>query len=194
MVIDRQAEMIKELTEQAVEMMSDWPSSREKQRQFVLAYMASGFKNATEAARLAGYSVNSAKGTANKLLTLSDFSHVQEVISKLKQVFDERSTELSVASLLEIKQFHTRVLRGEEKDYQLVGVGMGEQVVKKVPASLRERQKSADSLARMVDPVANERALAEVENLKAKNAGNDTTESVVEGYLSKLEDVIDGLE
>ncbi len=143
--------LIDELKTYALDLMSDWSTSRSRQKAFILHYMASGFTNATEAARQAGYSEKTAKQLSNRMLTNVDFYHVQEIIKKLHQEFDKRSAELSVASLLEIQQFHTRVLRGEEKDFQLVGVGMGEQVIKEVPATIKDRQKSADSLTKMLE-------------------------------------------
>ncbi|MEY8463289.1 terminase small subunit [Streptococcus merionis] len=56
------------------------------------------FKNATEAARKAGYSDKTAKQISNRLLTNVDFFHVQEVIKILKENFNKRSAELSIAS------------------------------------------------------------------------------------------------
>lgn len=143
--------LIDELKTYALDLMSDWSTSRSRQKSFIINYMANGFSNATEAARQAGYSEKTAKVISSQLLTKLNFFHVQEVIKKLQQEFDKRTAEMSVANLLEIQQFHTRVLRGEEKDFQLVGVGLGEQVVKEVPASLKERQKSADSLTKMLE-------------------------------------------
>ena len=150
MVIDRHQQIVDELTTDAIKLMSDWPSKREKQKQFVLTYVSSGFKNATESARQAGYSEKTSKSIANQLLTKLDFFHVQEVLKILKQNFDKRSTELSIASLVEIQQFHTAIMRGEVKDTDLIMTGDGMQEVIEIPARLKERQKSADSLAKML--------------------------------------------
>ncbi|HEM4974915.1 TPA: terminase small subunit [Streptococcus suis] len=155
MAIDRHRQIVDELTTDAIKLMSDWPSSREKQKQFVLAYVASGFKNATEAARKAGYSENRAKQQANELVTKRDFLHVQEVIKILKENFDKRSTELSIASLVEIQQFHTRVLRGEETDFEVVTSVSGTTSIEEVPPRIKDRQKSADSLAKMLSDSEN---------------------------------------
>lgn len=191
MVIDRHQQIIDELTSDAIKLMSDWPSAREKQKQFVLAYVASGFKNATEAARQAGYSDKSAKNTANKLVTLSDFFHVQEVIKILKENFEKRSTELSIASLVEIKQFHTRVLRGEETDFEVVTSVSGTTSIEEVPPRIKERQKSADSLVKMLDTLSSDRRVREIELLQAKldaikGAKSDTH------LMEKLLEIIDG--
>ncbi|MFH0402067.1 terminase small subunit [Streptococcus sp. A23] len=178
MVIDRHQQIIDELTSDAIKLMSDWPSAREKQKQFVLAYVASGFKNATEAARQAGYSDKSAKNTANKLVTLSDFFHVQEVIKILKENFDKRSTELSIASLVEIKQFHTRVLRGEETDFEVVTSVSGTTSIEEVPPRIKERQKSADSLVKM---------------LESSNAGSSGNIIIQDDLASKMKGLDDDL-
>lgn len=175
-VIDRYQQIVDELTDDAIKLMSDWPSSREKQRQFVLSYVASGFKNATEAARKAGYSEKTSKEQAGRLLTNVNFFHVQEVIKILKENFDERSTELSIASAVEIKQFHTAVMRGEVKDTDLIMTGEGMQEVIEIPARLKERQKSADSLSKM---------LSESETATR-------TETALDKYFKELEEALNG--
>lgn len=176
MAIDRHRQIVDELTTDAIKLMSDWPSSREKQKQFVLAYVSSGFKNATEAARKAGYSENRARQQANELVTKRDFFHVQEVIQILKQNFDKRSAELSIASLVEIQQFHTRVLRGEETDFEVVTSVSGTASIEEVPPRIKERQKSADSLAKM---------LSDGEN-------TNRTELALDKLFDKLEEEING--
>lgn len=191
MAIDRHQQIIDELTSDAIKLMSDWPSAREKQKQFILAYVSSGFKNATEAARQAGYSTRRAKQKANELVTNRDFLHVQEVIKILKENFDKRSTELSIASLVEIKQFHTRVLRGEETDFEVVTSVSGTTSIEEVPLRIKERQKSADSLVKMLDTLSSDRRVREIELLQAKldaikGAKSDTH------LMEKLLEVIDG--
>ncbi|MDV3997401.1 terminase small subunit, partial [Elizabethkingia anophelis] len=165
-----------ELTDDAIKLMSDWPSSREKQRQFVLAYVASGFKNATEAARQVGYSDRTAKVTSSQLLTKPNFFHVQEVIKILKENFDKRSAELSIASAIDIKLFHTAVMRGEVNDTDLIMTGDGMQEVIEIPARLKERQKSADSLAKML----------------SEGEATARTETALDNYFKELEDALNG--
>ncbi|NQN44445.1 terminase small subunit [Streptococcus suis] len=176
MAIDRHRQIVDELTTDAIKLMSDWPSSREKQKQFVLAYVASGFKNATEAVREAGYSEKSARKHANRMRTNEDFFHVQEVIKILKQNFDKRSAELSIASAIEIKQFHTAVMRGEVNDTDLIMTGDGMQGIVEIPARLKERQKSADSLAKML----------------SEGETTARTESALDKYFKELEEALDG--
>lgn len=191
MVIDRHQQIIDELTSDAIKLMSDWPSAREKQKQFILAYVSSGFKNATEAARQAGYSDKTAKQISNRLLTFVDFFHVQEVIQILKENFDKRSAELSIATLVEIQQFHTRVLRGEETDFEVVTSVSGTTSIEEVPPRIKERQKSADSLAKMLDTLSSDKRVREIELLQAKLDAIKGTKSDTH-LMEKLLEVIDG--
>ncbi|WP_439109121.1 terminase small subunit, partial [Lactobacillus crispatus] len=46
---------MKEIEKLALDLMADWPSTRNQQKQFVLEYMKNGFSNATKAAIAAGY-------------------------------------------------------------------------------------------------------------------------------------------
>lgn len=146
---EREELAIQELKAEAIDLMSDWPASRNRQKSFVLAYMANGFQNATQAAKEAGFSEKTARITASNMLTgMNKYEHIPPVVEKLKLAFDERQTELSILSNLEIEQFWADVVRGKIKDVKLVGVGEGEQVVKEVPADLSIRLNAADKAAR----------------------------------------------
>lgn len=141
--------LIDELKTYALDLMSDWSTSRSRQKAFILNYMANSFTNATEAAKGAGFSEKTARITAHKMLSgTNKFLHIPPVVEKLKLAFDERQTELSILSNLEIEQFWADVVRGKIKDVKLVGVGEGEQVVKEVPADLSIRLNAADKAAR----------------------------------------------
>lgn len=78
-----------------------------KQKAFADYYLETG--NATEAAKRAGYSENSAKqiGTEN----LSKPSISQYIAERQKQLEDKR-----IADISEVLQFFTSVMRGEVKD------------------------------------------------------------------------------
>lgn len=78
-----------------------------KQKAFADYYLETG--NATEAAKRAGYSENSAKqiGTEN----LSKPSISQYIAERQKQLEDKR-----IADISEVLQFFTSVMRGEIKD------------------------------------------------------------------------------
>lgn len=78
-----------------------------KQKAFADEFLKCG--NATEAAKRAGYSEQSARqmGTEN-LSKPSIYSYIQE---RQKQIDDER-----IADIAEIQRFYSSVLRGEVKD------------------------------------------------------------------------------
>ena len=83
MAIDRHRQIVDELTTDAIKLMSDWPSSREKQKQFVLAYVSSGFKNATEAARQA------------ELQRQQELQQMMQNPEQIRQVFKSVGTVIS---------------------------------------------------------------------------------------------------
>lgn len=78
-----------------------------KQKAFADYYLETG--NATEAAKRAGYSENSAKQIGAENLTKPYIS--QYIAERQKQVEDER-----IADISEVLQFFTSVMRGEVKD------------------------------------------------------------------------------
>lgn len=65
---EREEIAIKELKKHAIDLMSDWLASRNRQKSFVLAYMANGFQNATQAAKEAGFSEKTARTSASNML------------------------------------------------------------------------------------------------------------------------------
>lgn len=78
-----------------------------KQKAFADYYLETG--NATEAAKRAGYSENSAKQIGAENLTKPYIS--QYIAERQKQVEDKR-----IADISEVLQFFTSVMRGEIKD------------------------------------------------------------------------------
>lgn len=120
-VNEKQLKLIEEIKEQAIELMSEWPSSRNKQKQFILAYVANGFTNASEACRNAGYSEKSANSRAHDMLSGRDkYVHIQPIVEKLKKAYEERSTELSIATGTEVLQHLTRVMERQESEHTVV--------------------------------------------------------------------------
>lgn len=116
----------------ANKLMADWSSSRNQQKRFVLEYVATGFTNASEAARNAGYSEKSARNTANKMLSGSDkFRHIPSVVEKLKQTYQERQSELKIADGTEVLQRLTKFGRQEpiKKYYKSEKIVDGEKTV-----------------------------------------------------------------
>lgn len=146
---EREAKAISDLIEKANVLMSDWPSARQKQKKFILAYVANGFTNASEAAREAGFSEKSSGNLANKMLTGTEkYRHIPPIIAELKKAFDERLEELSIMTGTELLQFWSQGVRGELTDTVLRGVGMGEQMVEEVPMDMKTRLAFSNSLAR----------------------------------------------
>ena len=144
----REQAVIKELAEQAQALMADWPPSKDRQRKFVLKHIESGFENATEAARQAGYSVKTADRQASAFLRKLEFVHIQEVINEFKAIYEERLAELSILTPTELMQFWTRIILNEEKDTQMIGIGEGAQELIEVPANMRDKLKSSELLGK----------------------------------------------
>lgn len=110
-----------------------------KQRRFVQEYLID--LNATQAAIRAGYSKNSARqvGTEN----LSKPSIKQAIEEKLKQIDEEKTADAK-----EIREFWTRVMRGEEKDTVLRYDSEGHQVEQQIDVSMKDRIKTSELLGK----------------------------------------------
>lgn len=110
----------------------------EKQKAFADEYIIS--LNATEAAKKAGYSEDSARTIGAQNLSKRN---VQKYIQKrLKEKEEER-----IATQDEVLEYLTKVMRGEEADI-LSGVAEYGPVVEEVQASLNERTKAAKLLGK----------------------------------------------
>ena len=146
---EREELAIQELKAEAIDLMSDWPASRNRQKSFVLAYMANGFQNATQAAKEAGFSKKNAnKQSSNMLAGIDKYRHIPPVVERLKNAFDERRTELSLLNSVDIQQFWAKIIRREIKDVKLVGDGEGYQTVKEVPPDLSVMLSASDKYAK----------------------------------------------
>lgn len=113
----------------------------EKQKRFIDYYVILG--NATEAAKKAGYSKNSAKQIGNENLTKLDFF----IKERLKELEDKR-----IAKAEEVLKHLTAAMRGEIEEEVVVveGIGEGEsraRVLKK-QISAKERIKAAELLGK----------------------------------------------
>lgn len=111
----------------------------EKQRRFADEYIRTG--NITQAAIAAGYSSKSAHSMGNENLkkpTIRQYIDVR--LEKLKKD--------SIAEQDEILQYLTKVIRGEARGTELVGVGMGAQSVDEVPPTIAEKTKAAELLGK----------------------------------------------
>lgn len=146
---EREELAIQELKNEAIELMSDWPASRNRQKSFVLAYMTNGFQNATQAAKEAGFSEKNAnKQSSNMLAGIDKYRHIPPVVEKLRNAFDERRTELSLLNSVDLQQFWAKIIRREINDIKLVGDGEGYQTVKEVPPDLSVMLSASDKYAK----------------------------------------------
>lgn len=122
--ISTEEKLKKEIADLANQLMADWPSTRTRQKQFVLEYVANGFINATEAARKAGYSEKTATKQASQLLSnLDNTRHISIVVNQLKKAYEERNEALKIASGTEILQILTKHARRESIEYEVTKEG-----------------------------------------------------------------------
>lgn len=110
-----------------------------KQKRFVQEYLID--LNATQAAIRAGYSKNSARqvGTEN----LSKPSIKQAIDERLKQIDEEKTADAK-----EIREFWTRVMRGEEKDTVLRYDNEGHQVETEIDVSMKDRIRASELMGK----------------------------------------------
>lgn len=146
-------------------------SLTEKQARFVDYYIKSC--NASEAARNAGYSKGSI-ATANKWLIPKNHHFKPELYAAVKARLDELKSERT-ASLTEVLEFYTSMMRGEVMEDVVVNVGIGKgrsepQIVPK-QVSARDRLEAGKALekrlGRFIDLEEEEQRL-KVEKLKAE--------------------------
>ena len=116
----------------------------EKQKRFIDYYIQSG--NATESAKKAGYSKNTAYSIGQRLLKNVEVRTI--IDTRLAQLESER-----IAKDKEILEYITAVMRGETEEEVVMNVGTGkgftraEKVMAKVSA--KERLKAAEMLAKV---------------------------------------------
>lgn len=118
-----------------------------KQEAFCLHYAKTG--NATESYKVAGYNPkndNVAGANARRLL-LND-----KIKGRLAELRDEMASE-KIASIAEIQERLTSILRGELQEEQVVvegcGDGVSEATIVKRQPQLKDVIKAADTLAKM---------------------------------------------
>jgi len=142
-------ELIQQISNRAISLMSDWEKSKSKQKTFILEYIATGFTNGAEAARNAGYSERTASTIASNMLTgMKKYEHIPPIVNQLKKEFDEQQAEMKIADGTEVLRYLTSLMRGEEKEQVLRGVGMGEQVKTDIEVSAKDRIKAAELLGK----------------------------------------------
>lgn len=110
-----------------------------KQKRFADEYIISG--NAYQAAVNAGYSENYAKGNVIKLLeNVSVKSYMED---RLKGLEDK-----AIAKQEEVLKYLTSVMRGEEEEEVLYGIGEGAQSTRHIEVGAKDRIKAAELLGK----------------------------------------------
>ncbi|HLT85864.1 MAG TPA: terminase small subunit [Georgenia sp.] len=110
-----------------------------KQQKFADEYIITG--NASEAARKAGYSKTYASTHVYKLL---ENARVKAYIdNRLEEIKNEK-----VADQQEILEYLTSILRGEQTEETLRGVGEGAQTIDDIDVSAKDRIKAAELLGK----------------------------------------------
>ena len=110
-----------------------------KQQRFADEYIICG--NASQSAISAGYSKKYAAQNTDKLLKNT----------KIKKYLDERFAELDskkIAQQAEVLQYLTSIMRGEETEQTLRGLGEGEQIIDDIEVSAKDRIKAAELLGK----------------------------------------------
>lgn len=110
-----------------------------KQRRFVQEYLID--LNATQAAIRAGYSKKSA--CAIGLENLGKPMIKQAIDERLKQIDEEKTADAK-----EIREFWTRVMRGEEKDTVLRYDNEGHQVETEINVSMKDRIRASELMGK----------------------------------------------
>lgn len=96
--------------------------------------------NASESARVAGYSAKTAGITGHNLLKHPKIARYIEERTRKQRLKEEQEERQAVASTDEILEYLTRVMRGEESSVNVRGEECG--------ASLKERTTAAQELAK----------------------------------------------
>lgn len=110
-----------------------------KQQRFADEYIITG--NIYKAAVAAGYSKNYAKGNAAKLLEKESVKkYIDERLEKLKKE--------SIAEQDEVLQYLSSIMRGEQQEQTLRGMGEGYQEIDDIDVSAKDRIKAAELLGK----------------------------------------------
>lgn len=110
-----------------------------KQERFVQEYLID--LNATQAAIRAGYSKKCAYSIGPENLEKPEIKRAIE--ERIKQIDSERTADAK-----EIREFWTRVMRGEEKDTVLRYDSEGHQVEQQIDVSMKDRIKTSELLGK----------------------------------------------
>ena len=113
-----------------------------KQQRFADEYIISG--NATESYLKAGYANQSRKSAeANARKLLANYSVKNYIDERLKKIESAKT-----ASQQEVIEYLSSVMRGEQTEQTLIGLGMGEQKIIDIHVSAKDRIKAAELLGK----------------------------------------------
>lgn len=113
-----------------------------KQQRFADEYIISG--NATESYLKAGYANQSRKSAeANARKLLANYSVKNYIDERLKKIESAKT-----ASQQEVIEYLSSVMRGEQTEQILKGLGMGEQKIIDIDVSAKDRIKAAELLGK----------------------------------------------
>ena len=126
-----------------------------KQRKFADEYIISG--NIEQSALNAGYSANYSRSQSHKLLAnVGIKSYIDE---RLKEIESEKT-----ASIKEVMEYLSSVMRGEQREQTLIGKGMGIQEKTYIDVSAKDRLKAADLLNK-IHQAREEKSATATENI-----------------------------
>lgn len=110
-----------------------------KQQAFADCYIELG--NIEQAALKAGYSKAYARGNAHKLVANVSVKNYIEI--RMEELQSKR-----VASQQEVLEYLTSVMRGEQQEETLRGIGEGAQTISDIDVSAKDRIKAAEMLGK----------------------------------------------
>ena len=110
-----------------------------KQKRFADEYIISG--NTEQAAIKAGYSKAYARGNAHKLV--ANVSMKSYIDARLSEIASKK-----IAQQEEVLQYLTSIMRGEETEQTLRGLGEGGQMIDDIEVSAKDRIKAAELLGK----------------------------------------------
>lgn len=110
-----------------------------KQKRFVDEYIISG--NATDAAIKAGYSKRTAKSIGAENLTKPD------IVNALREKEREIQSK-KIAKQEEVLEYLTSILRNEQTQQTLIGVGKGVQAITDIELSAADKIKAAELIGK----------------------------------------------
>lgn len=110
-----------------------------KQKKFSDEFIKTG--NATLSAERAGYSKKTARFIGAENLTKPNIKNY--IDEKMKEIEDKE-----IAKAEEVLKYLTSLMRGQEKEETLIGLGQGEQKIAEIDVSAKDRIRAAELIGR----------------------------------------------